>query len=102
MPNVAEALLYAAAPAIAIPASAVVVADRPPSTTARGLLQQFAAGGLIAVVAVELLGHLDQEPPWALVIGVATGTALMTGLGVASSHSSVGVADWLRWDSWPP
>lgn len=86
MADIAQALLYAAAPTAAIPASAALVARRPPSSTVRSLLQHFAAGGLIAVIAVELLGDLDEESPWALIVGIATGTALMTALDVVSTR----------------
>jgi ZIP family zinc transporter len=85
MPDVLQALVYAAAPTAAIPAAAVLVAVRPPGPTLRSLLQHFAAGGLIAVIAVELLGDLDERSPLPVIVGIAAGTTLMTGLDVVST-----------------
>lgn len=84
MPPIAQALLYALGPTVAVPAAATAVALRPPPASLRSLLQHFAAGALIAVVAVELLGGLDQRSQVAVAIGIAAGTALMTGVQRAS------------------
>lgn len=74
------ALLYALAPAGAVPAGAALIAWRPPGRVLRGVLLHFATGGLIAVVAVELLGEIEKRSPYAVVVGIALGTAFMVGL----------------------
>lgn len=84
MAPVAQALLYAVGPTVAVPAAAAAVSLRPPPATLRSLLQHFTAGALLAVIAVELLGGLDRRSRLAVVVGIAAGTALMTGVQAAS------------------
>ena len=41
------------------------------------MLQHFAAGGLLAVIGVELLAELHSRSPWVVAVGIAVGTAFM-------------------------
>ena len=80
VPTFVTALLYALGPTIAVPAGAALIAWRPPTRVFRSVLLHFATGGLIAVVAVELLGGIEERSPYAVVAGIGAGTALMVGL----------------------
>ena len=80
MPTWLNALLYALAPTVAVPAGVAVIAWLPPGPVLRSVLLHFATGGLIAVVAVELLGEIERRSPYAVVVGIGTGTVFMVGL----------------------
>lgn len=75
-----NALLFAVAPTLAIPAGAALIAWRPPGHTLRSILLHFAAGGLVAVIGVELLGEFDQRSPWPVAVGGLAGTGFMAAL----------------------
>lgn len=93
------ALLYALAPTLAIPAGAAVIAWRPPRPAVKSMLLHFAAGGLIAVIAVELLGGIEDRSLWAVALGGLAGTAFMAGLEAltrrlerrSGGHAGIGV-----------
>lgn len=74
------ALAYAVAPTLAIPAGAALVAWRPPGERVRSIVQHFAAGALLAVVAVELLGPVAHASRVAAATGMLLGTAFMVAL----------------------
>ena len=80
MSTVLTAFLYSLAPTVAVPLGGLAVSRFPPSAAMRSMLQHFAAGGLIAVIGVELLAELHDGSPWVVAIGIAVGTAFMIGL----------------------
>jgi ZIP family zinc transporter len=84
---VLTALLYAVAPTLAIPAGAGLIAWRPPSPIWRSVLLHVAAGGLIAVIAVELLGELKDRSPWPVVGGVLVGALFMAAVETAANRA---------------
>ncbi len=84
---VTTALLYAVLPTLAIPAGAGLIAWRPPSAMWRSVLLHIAAGGLIAVIAVELLGELKDRSPWPVIGGVLTGTLFMAAVETAAKRA---------------
>jgi ZIP family zinc transporter len=73
-------LLYALAPTLAIPAGAWLIGWRPPTPLWRSILLHFAAGGLIAVIAMELLAEFEDRSPVAVAIGILSGTLFMGAL----------------------
>lgn len=80
MSDVLTALAYAAAPTVAVPVGGFVVTRVQLGARVRSALQHFAAGGLVAVIGVELLAELHQRAPVAVAIGVAVGTLFMLAL----------------------
>lgn len=86
MSDVLTALLYAAAPTVAVPVGGFVVTRTSISPKVRSALQHFAAGGLVAVIGVELPAQLHERAPWAVAVGVAVGTAFMLALDAGSGR----------------
>lgn len=84
---VLTALLYAVAPTLAIPAGAGLIAWRPPPPLWRSILLHVAAGGLIAVIAVELLGELKDRSPWPVIGGVLAGALFMAGVETVAERA---------------
>ena len=76
-----EALLILI-PALVSTAGGILAAVWKPSRAARGLIQHFAAGVVLAALAVELLPEIEREhaAPWALAVSFAVGSMLMYGL----------------------
>jgi len=76
-----EALLMAV-PAVVALVGGVVAALWHPSARARSLIQHFAAGVVLAALAVELLPEIEREHAPGLVLGLsfALGSAFMFGL----------------------
>lgn len=80
------ALAYAAAPTLAIPAAAALVVWRPPGERLRAMVQHFAAGALLAIIAVALLGRAVHTSLLGMTIGVLVGTAFMVALDMATAR----------------
>jgi len=76
-----KVMLYAALPAVATLAGAVLALVRQPSAALRSGVQHFAAGTVFSVLAVELLPDLmHRKMPWPTVIGFAFGVSFMLAL----------------------
>lgn len=84
---VLTAVVYAIAPTLAIPAGAGLIAWRPPPAVWRSILLHVAAGGLIAVIAVELLGELKDRSPWPVAGGVLAGALFMALVETAANRA---------------
>jgi ZIP family zinc transporter len=73
-----KVLTYAAFPAVAVLAGALISLVREPSSGFRSAVQHFAAGTVFSVLAVELLPDLmHRKMPWPTLIGFTLGVALM-------------------------
>jgi len=68
-----------AVPALVALIGGVLAALWHPSRTARGLIQHFAAGVILAALAVELLPEIEREhsPGWVLGVAFAAGSLFM-------------------------
>lgn len=77
-------LLYMAIPAVVSALGGVLAALWHPSRKARSLIQHFAAGVVLAALAVELLPEIEKEhaKPWLLALSFAVGSLFMFGLKV--------------------
>ncbi|HEY3449650.1 MAG TPA: hypothetical protein VGK67_25070 [Myxococcales bacterium] len=77
-------LLLMAIPAVVSAAGGVLAALWRPSHKARSLIQHFAAGVVLAALAVELLPEIEKEHarPWLLILAFAVGSLFMFGLKV--------------------
>ncbi|MBS1175511.1 MAG: hypothetical protein H6R05_1642 [Burkholderiaceae bacterium] len=84
MPPIAIMLI----PAIVVALSGVLALIWHPSHHARSLIQHFAAGVVIAVLAVEVLPELTREhaPNWVLIASFAFGVFLMYVMKIWSEH----------------
>nr|MCH9815526.1 hypothetical protein [Actinomycetes bacterium] len=71
---------YALIPVAAMALAATLSSARPVSRRVRSLLQHFAAGLVIAIVAVELLPQVRAAQPTAVVAGFALGVLAMLGI----------------------
>ncbi|MGW4589714.1 ZIP family metal transporter [Amycolatopsis thermoflava] len=80
MPTILQSLALSLAPLTAVPAGAALLIWREPGRRVRSGLQHFAAGALVAVIAVELLGRVAEGSPAAAALGILVGTAAMVGL----------------------
>lgn len=76
---IGKELVWMAIPAGVSAAGGVLAALVRPSAHARSLIQHFAAGVVLAALAVELLPEIEREhaPPWVLVGSFAVGCAFM-------------------------
>lgn len=81
-------LMLMGIPALVAALGGVLAALWRPSRAARGLIQHFAAGVILAALAVELLPEIEREhaPPWALALSFALGSLVMYGLKLATEH----------------
>lgn len=76
-----KVLSYAAMPAVAVIAGALVSLVRQPGAGLRSAVQHFAAGTVFSVLAVELLPDLvHRRMPWPTFIGFSLGVAFMLAL----------------------
>lgn len=76
--TLSKVLTYAAFPAVAVLAGALLSLVRQPSPGLRSAIQHFAAGTVFSVLAVELLPDLmHRRMPWPTLIGFSLGVALM-------------------------
>ncbi len=75
-------------PAVVVALSGVLTLIWHPSHQARSLIQHFAAGVVIAVLAVEVLPELTREhaPNWVLISSFAFGVLLMYLMKILSEH----------------
>lgn len=75
-------LLLMAIPALVSSVGGVLAAVWKPTRATRGLIQHFAAGVVLAALAVELLPEIEREhaPPWVLAGSFALGSLVMYGL----------------------
>lgn len=72
---------YAALPALAVLAGALVALIREPGAGWRSAIQHFAAGTVFSVLAVELLPDLmHRRMPWPTLIGFTLGVGVMLAL----------------------
>ena len=79
--TLSKVMLYAALPAVAILAGALLTLIKQPSAGFRSAVQHFAAGTVFSVLAVELLPDLmHRRLPWPTFIGFSLGVAFMLGL----------------------
>lgn len=84
MPPIAIMLI----PAVVVALSGVLALIWHPSHQARSLIQHFAAGVVIAVLAVEVLPELTREhaPNWVLIASFAFGVFFMYLMKILSEH----------------
>lgn len=84
MPPIAIMLI----PAVVVALSGVLALIWYPSHQARSLIQHFAAGVVIAVLAVEVLPELTREhaPNWVLIASFAFGVFFMYLMKILSEH----------------
>lgn len=76
-----KVLTYAAFPAVAVLAGALIALVRQPSPGMRSAVQHFAAGTVFSVLSVELLPDLmHRHMPWPTFIGFSLGVAFMLAL----------------------
>ncbi len=77
-----------AVPAVVALAGGVLAAVWRPSTSARSLVQHFAAGVVLAALAVELLPEIEREHAPGIVLGIAfaLGSLFMYGLKVLTKR----------------
>ena len=75
-------------PAIVVALSGILALIWHPSHQARSLIQHFAAGVVIAVLAVEVLPELTREhaPNWVLIASFAFGVLFMYLMKILSEH----------------
>jgi len=79
--TISKVMLYAALPAVATLAGAMIALIRQPGAGLRSAVQHFAAGTVFSVLAVELLPDLvHRRMPWPTFIGFTLGVAFMLGL----------------------
>jgi ZIP family zinc transporter len=71
---------YSILPVLAMVLATVFASARPVSANVRSLLQHFAAGLVIAIVAVELLPEIHDAQPAAVAAGFALGVLAMLGV----------------------
>src|SRR5690242_2313595 len=83
-----QALLLMAIPAVVSTVGGVLAALWHPSHKARSLIQHFAAGVVLAALAVELLPEIEKEhaTPWLLALSFAVGSLFMYGLKVYTTR----------------
>lgn len=77
-----------AVPAVVALAGGVLAAIWHPSRRARGTIQHFAAGVILAALAVELLPEIQREhsPGWVLAVAFAAGSLFMYGLKLVTER----------------
>lgn len=76
--GLSKVLGYAALPAVAVLAGALLAVVRQPGAGLRSAVQHFAAGTVFSVLAVELLPDLvHRRLPWPTFIGFTLGVAFM-------------------------
>lgn len=79
--TLSKVMMYAALPAVATLAGAMLALIKQPSAGMRSAVQHFAAGTVFSVLAVELLPDLmHRRMPWPTFIGFSLGVAFMLGL----------------------
>lgn len=84
-----KVLTYAACPAVAVLAGALIALVREPGPGMRSAVQHFAAGTVFSVLAVELLPDLmHRHIPWPTFIGFSLGVAFMLVLKRFGDHES--------------
>jgi ZIP family zinc transporter len=76
----AQALSYTALAVVAALVGGVIAIYRPPGAQMESNIQHFAAGVVIAAVAVELLPDIHGRAPQVVVLGFAIGVATMLGI----------------------
>ena len=80
--------LFMAIPAVVALAGGILATVWHPSHASRSLIQHFAAGVVLAALAVELLPEIAREhaPAWVLISAFALGSLFMYGLRVWTTH----------------
>ncbi|THC40219.1 ZIP family metal transporter [Massilia sp. Mn16-1_5] len=79
--TLSKVMMYAALPAVATLAGAMLALIKQPGAGLRSAVQHFAAGTVFSVLAVELLPDLmHRRLPWPTLIGFSFGVAFMLGL----------------------
>ncbi len=81
-------LLLMGIPAVVSLLGGVLAALWKPTRPARSLIQHFAAGVVLAALAVELLPEIEREhaAPWVLAVCFAIGSVAMYGLKLFTEH----------------
>ena len=74
--------MYMAVPAIVAVGGGILAMVWRPDAVTRSLIQHFAAGVVLAALAVELLPEISREhaPPWVTIAAFAAGSLFMYGL----------------------
>jgi ZIP family zinc transporter len=84
----AHTLLIMSIPALVALIGGVLASVWSPSHQARSLIQHFAAGVVLAALAVELLPEIEREhaTAWVLIASFATGSVFMYGMKLWTMH----------------